>query len=164
MSAFAVAIMLAAYFPYVSISAPAIAGLAIMLVFIETGFSYAMGSFLISAVLSFIFCEKEAATLFALVFGIYPILKSFFEKIKNRVLEYVVKLLYLNISAAGAYFITVFVFGIPFDETGIKWIVYAFVAFYNVFFVLYDICLSKITLFYLNKYHQRFVRLFGRLK
>ena len=164
MSAFAVAIMFAAYFPYVSISAPAIAGLAIMLVFIETGFSYAMGSFLISAVLSFIFCEIEAATLFALVFGIYPILKSFFEKIKNRVLEYVVKLLYPNISAAGAYFITVFVFGIPFDETGIKWVVYAFVAFYNVFFVLYDICLSKITLFYLNKYHKRFVRLFGRLK
>ena len=91
MTALSVVIMLAAYFPYLTFALPALAGAVFCVVMIEIGTKWAFGGFVTAAILSVLFCEKESSMMFTCFFGFYPILKSYYEKIRSRAVEYIVK-------------------------------------------------------------------------
>ena len=92
-SALAVVFMLLGYFPYFTYAAPAMAGLCMMIPVMEIGLSWAWGTYFVSSVLTLLFCEREAAILFVLFLGYYPILKALIERTRSLVLEWVFKVL-----------------------------------------------------------------------
>ena len=166
MAALAAVIMLAAYFPYLTIAVPAIAGLAVMLAFYEVGAPYALAAYLVSAALAVLFCEKESATLYVCLFGYYPVLKAFIEKIRFRAVEWAAKLALLNAAAVLSYYAAAFVFGIPAEGFGVlgKYGAIIILLMCSVAFVIYDFCLSALASEYQRKYRGRILKAFGFLK
>ena len=109
MVALASVLMLTSYFPYLTISIPAIAGLFIMVLVIETNYKMSFLAYLASAVIVFLVAEPEAKMLYVLFFGYYPILKGFIEKKLNGVYAWIVKYVVFNIAVISAYFVVYYV-------------------------------------------------------
>jgi len=109
-----------------------------------------------------LFCEKEAATLFVGFFGYYPILKGIFEQYLKGFPEKLIKQLTFNAAAVISYLVIVYVFGIPFQESGEtgKWFAVALLAAGNVVFYIYDIGLSRAIGAYIYKLHPKIQRIF----
>ena len=77
---------------------PAIAGVLLIVAVIEIGAKWAWMIYAAVAVLSLLFAaDKEAALLFVLFFGYYPVLKSFLERISNKVLSWISKFAVFNV-------------------------------------------------------------------
>ena len=78
---------------------PAIAGVLLIVAVIEIGAKWAWMIYAAVAVLSLLFAaDKEAALLFVLFFGYYPVLKSFLERISNKVLSWISKFAVFNVA------------------------------------------------------------------
>lgn len=76
----------------------AVAGLAVAVAVSAAGYTSAVLCYVVSGLLSLILIPaKHVAVLYVCLFGIYPLLKSLFEKLKWRVLEYVLKLAFFNL-------------------------------------------------------------------
>lgn len=163
-SALAAVFMLISYFPYLTYAVPAVSGLFIMAILIETGFGYAFGGYVVSSVLIFLLAEKESAVLYICLFGFYPIVKALLEKINKPVFEWVLKIIIFNVCAVVSYYIVSFVLGISFDDlnTLFKYGIYIFWALCNIAFVLYDIAISRISAFYIGKFHFRIQKIFKK--
>lgn len=133
---------------------PAIAGVIGVIIVIEIGVKWAFAAYFVSAVLTFILGINEAGILFALFFGYYPIVKSLIEKIRVRAIEYIVKFTLFNAAMIASYAILIAVFSLAalgFDKMLFAWIT---LAIGNVFFILYDICISRIAALYCVKYRK----------
>ncbi|MEE1025644.1 MAG: hypothetical protein U0L55_01370 [Acutalibacteraceae bacterium] len=154
-AALATVIMIAAYFPYVTYAVPCVASLIIMAVVIELGNKYAFLTYLVSVLPVFLFCEVESKLLYICFLGFYPVLKAIFEKIKIRVLEYIFKFASFNLAIAVVYLFSTFLLGIPFDDMGElgKYGGIILIALANITFLLYDICISKMSIFYMIRIH-----------
>ena len=157
MAALAVVITLAAYFPYLTYALPAMAGLCVMAVLIETDYKWALLTYISSAIICFFIAESEAKLLYICFFGYYPILKSGIEKLKKAFPEWIIKLIFFNIAILAVYFLLSGLFSISVDDFGIlgEYGAYIFLAMANVVFVLYDICISRMAMFYLYKLHPK---------
>ncbi|MBR4073776.1 MAG: hypothetical protein IKK24_07520 [Clostridia bacterium] len=162
MSALAVVIVLAAYFPYLTYALPAMAGLCIMVVLIEINAKWAFLTYLSSAIISFFIAESEAKLLFICIFGYYPILKALIEKLRNSVFEWVIKLIYFNATIILVYFLLSGLFAVSTEDFGIlgQYGAYIFLGAANLVFVLYDICVSRMAMFYLYKLQPKISRVF----
>ncbi|MBQ2746542.1 MAG: hypothetical protein IJF35_02355 [Clostridia bacterium] len=155
MSALAVSIMLLAYFPYFTYAVPAVAGLAGLVVLIEIGGKWPLFTYIVTAVLSLIFAEPEAKFMYVLLFGYYPVLKAYIERIGSRICQYLIKFAVFNAAIFAVYFITVKILGMPLDDFGSfgKWGLVAFLVLANITFYLYDIVLVRVANVYLQKVH-----------
>lgn len=161
-AALATALMLVSYFPYFTYAVPAVCGLFMMIPLIEAGAAWALGSYAVSAVLSLILAEPESALLYIFLFGYYPIFKAFAERLHNAVLEWIIKLFVFNFAAAAALFIFVKVFsGLGISETfsDFKYGAVAFIVLCEIAFVLYDIAISRISVFYMVRLHPKIKKL-----
>ncbi len=149
-SALAVVVMMAGYFPYLTYAIPAVAGMLMIVPLIECGAVWAFGSYAAAAIIVMLLGETETKILFVLILGYYPILKSVIERLKSRVVERILKLLIFNVAAVSSYFITSIVFGISFDDFATlgKYGAYIFLAVCNVVFVIYDIGISRVGAYY----------------
>lgn len=155
MAALSCVLMLVSYFPYLTYAVPAVAGLCVMAVLIEAGALYAFLCYVSASVLSFLIAEKEAAFMFICLFGFYPIVKAFIERIRKSVPEWIIKILLFNACAVVSYYAVTLILGVPAEEFAFigKYGIYIFLALCNVAFVLYDIALSKTAVFYMQKIH-----------
>ncbi|MDO4420020.1 MAG: hypothetical protein Q4B92_06615, partial [Ruminococcus sp.] len=82
---------------------PAFAGIVLTAIVIEFGIPWAIGVYVGVSVLSFLLVsDKEAALYYTLILGIYPVLKSIFERIKVKWLSFMLKLVYFNVMAVAA--------------------------------------------------------------
>lgn len=162
MAALACAMLLAGYFPYLTYAIPAVSGLFVMVVFLEAGAAYAVGAYISSAVISFLLAEKEVAVLYILIFGYYPVLKAYIEKLNKPVFRWALKLAVFNAAAVCAYYITSFILGITYDDFGMfgKYGALIFLAICNGVFVLYDIAVSRMAAFYFARLHGKIKRVF----
>ena len=151
MAALAVVLMLAAYFPYLTYAIPAFAGLCIMVVLLETGAKWAISAYITSAVLTLLFCEPEAMLMYVFLFGYYPILKAFIEKINKPLLEWPIKMIFFNVVVILVYSFIAQLFGVNMSDTNDfgKYTVYIVLAVANVVFVIYDITVAKMATFYI---------------
>ena len=161
MTALSVVIMLAAYFPYLTFALPALAGAVFCAVKIEIDSKWAFGSFVAAAILTVLLCEKESAMMFVSFFGFYPILKSYYEKIPSKVIEYIVKFATFTACVVFAYFVIIKLFGIPMEGMGDfgKYTPLILLAGGEVMFFVYDLALTQVITVYMNGMHKRVAKL-----
>lgn len=127
--------------PIATVVLPAIAGCLLIPVVAELGVAWGFGAFAACGLLSFLLVpDREAALLYLLFFGYYPVVFALLEKLPNRVLRYGVKLALFNCAVFADTAITVFVLGIPWEN--IEWLGNAtpivLLLLAELVFVLYD--------------------------
>ena len=156
MAALATVLMLIGYFPYLTYAVPCIASLAIMAVVIELNKKAAFLTYLASLLPIFLFCEIESKLLYICLVGFYPILKALFEKLPSRTLEYLLKIVTLNVAVFLIYIASTFVLGISFDDMGElgKYGSVILIIAANVAFLAYDFCLTTMAQFYIIRIHK----------
>ncbi len=148
--------MLLSYFQYLTYAIPAVCGLFMMLPLIEVGALWACSSFAVSAVLSLLLAEPQAACLYVFFFGFYPIFKALIERINNVFLEWIIKIAFLNgIAAVIAFFFSKLFFGESFTELLNTYGYYAIpvILLLQFVFAAYDIGISRVSVFYVTKIH-----------
>ncbi len=165
-SALAIVIMLTTYIsPLLVYTAPPFAGLLLLIIVNELGYKWSIGTFLSISILSvFIIADKESAVFFAMFFGYYPILATFFNKrVSNRFLNYIIKFFVFNISCLAAVFCCSFFFGISYSDVLNEGLVYiiAFILLLNIFFIIYDMLIIRLQLLYVLKLKKTIKKLFN---
>lgn len=104
----------------------------------KTGVKYSLAAYFAVSLLSFfILPQKLYAVGFAAFLGLYPFVKLWCEKQKNRKLEWILKILCANIIFAVIYFAATALFSITENAP-----VYILLLMFNAFFVIYDIVFS----------------------
>ena len=166
MSALAVVIMLVSYFPYLTYAIPAVAGLCVMVVLIETDYKWALFTYIVSSVLVFLFAELESKFMYVFFFGFYPILKALIEKINKQIVEWVIKIAAFNASVLTVYGVFSKIFALSLDDFGDfkKYGVIILLSVANIVFVVYDIAVSRMSALYIHMLHPKINRLFKRGK
>ena len=96
--------------------------------------------------------DKEAALIFVMFFGHYPLLRIFISKIKTKILRITVKFAVFNICVLVFFYLTVFVMGLTATLEEINdWgryggLIMLFIV--NLFFAAYDFNINSFMLFY----------------
>ncbi len=168
-AALSVVVLLLTVFDTLSISVAAMAGVIIMVCVIELSRGWAFGVWAATSIIGFLVVpNKEGILLYIAFFGYYPILKGIIEdKIKNRVLEYAVKLIIYNAAVFATEYVVFKVMNIPLTEfLDVKdgtWLAQhimpvLFVAFNLVFFML-DYFYTIFATAYLNRWQKKFRKL-----
>ena len=137
---------------------PAIAGVLLIVAVIEIGAKWAWMIYAAVAVLSLLFAaDKEAARLFVLFFGYYPALKSFLERISNKVLSWISKFAVFNVAVVACFFLAVNFLQLPEDSFTVFgfYLPWVFLILGNAVFLIYDIALSGLVATYVEKLHHR---------
>lgn len=158
-AALSVVIMLASYLGVTTYAVPAIAGSLLVIIYLEFGVKSAFTVYIMVSVLSFLICEKEAALCYILFFGYYPFLKGFIEKIKNKIIQWILKIVLFTVAFALEMCFAVWFLGIPISEMNMGYGTIGLVAFclaLEVMFVVYDIALTKVITLYLFRYRDNF--------
>lgn len=163
----ALVLMLLTYInPFLTYTCPPFAGVLLIIIMLEVGYGWAFGTYTaISLLALFLLSDKEAAVMFILFFGYYPMLRALFEKkIKFKTLRYVLELIIYNICIAASVLICIYVFAINYDDFGelgkIGFI--AVIIMMNVIFILYDFLLSKLVLAYHLSWQKKLHRIFQK--
>jgi hypothetical protein len=150
-------IMLGAVFPYISLALAAAAGVLLVTAVFEIG---AGGSLLIYAAVGvtamLLAPSKDAAIFYIFFFGHYPVIKSQIERLKSKILQWVVKLLLLNACAVAAYYAFILLFGLP--GAVAKYGLLVIAVFLNIVFVVYDIAVSRLIVTYVYRIRKRFTK------
>ena len=128
------------------IGVTAVAGLVVAVAVSSAGYLCGALTYLVAGILSLLLAPaKHVAVFFLLLFGLYPLLKIRFEKIKHRVLEYVLKLCFFNVMFLALLFIS---YGTLFQGNWVEtvWsIPYPVIALAgSAIFLLYDLAFTKV--------------------
>lgn len=146
-------LLLGSVITVLDLSTAAIASFIIIFCMIELGGYYPYLVWLTVSFISLLMLpDKFGALVFALFSGIYPILKSYLERLP-RVLCWMLKLVCFNIVLTLIITLSRFVLGIPAEEIDFSVMVYGLC---NITFVLYDIASTRIISLYLFKLRKRF--------
>ncbi|MBQ8180739.1 MAG: hypothetical protein IJ010_02025 [Ruminococcus sp.] len=122
---------------------PMIAGVLMMIIAIEVSRSWALLTYISVSLLSLLITfDKEAALLFIMFFGHYPILRMYLGKIRFRFLRRAVKFIIFNVCIIAYFLVTVYIFGLDqmLDEMGDfgKYGGFILLAAADIIFVMYD--------------------------
>ena len=138
--------MITSIVPIGTYAFPCFAGIFISAIVIEYGSKWAIGVFISVSVLSaFLAGDKEAVLYFIMLFGYYPIIKGLIErKIKNKAVQYILKLAVFNAAAVLSFYAGMFLLSIKPEEYTIfgMYIPLLFLAIGNLFFILYDFAVT----------------------
>ncbi len=150
---------LAALIPVATLTLPALAGLLLVIPVIEMGIRWALPVFAVTAILSYLFVpDKQAALVYSIFLGYYPIVKALLERLKNKALQWVIKFAVCNAALVPAYFLAVYALGIPKESMTVfgvymPWVLWLFA---NGVFALYDIAITGVVVFYIKRLHRQF--------
>ena len=152
MAALACVFMLTSYFPYLTYAIPALSGLFIMVNVIEYGCKWGFIAYLSQAFRVFFLSETESKLMYVFFFFFYPIIKALTEKMRKPILEWVIKFAVFNCAVLAVYLLFSKVFMIEMEDFGPlgRYGAYILLAFGNIVFVLYDIAVSRMAMFYLS--------------
>ena len=102
-----------------------------------------------------IFAENESRFIYLLFFGHYPILKAIFDGRFKGVILWTLKIVTFNLCVVAIYYITTALIGFSLEEFSVfgKYGVAIIVLLLNAVFVVYDIALSRMAFFYINRFH-----------
>ena len=153
-----VLMFLTSLIPFGTYAFPAMAGILLILLVFNLGYGYAVAVFGITAVLSFVLLtDKEAALYYTIFLGYYPILKGVIERIRSKAIQYVIKITLFNMCVIAAFYIGLLLLSVP-KESFVLFGVYlpwVFLILGNLFFVVYDLCITRLVTLYLIKWHNR---------
>ena len=153
---------LAGIMPALYLLLPMAAGMLMMIIAEEVSISWAWLTYISVSLLSmFVTADKEAALIFIILFGHYPILRIYLHKIKFRWIRFILKLLIFNICAVSYFYVTVFIFGMrqmleDMNDFG-RYGALILLVIGNFIFVLYDFNLG-------SSYHLYLKRLLPKLR
>lgn len=154
-----VLMFLTSVIPFGTYAFPTFAGILLVLIVINLGYAYAVAVYAATAIISFLLVtDKEAALYYTLFLGFYPIVKSLIERIQLKLIQYLIKFALFNVCMIAAFFIGMFVLSIPkesFNLFGV-YLPWVFLLIGNVFFLIYDLCVTRLVTIYLLKWHNRF--------
>ena len=139
---------LTALLPMATFALPALAGLLMIMIVIE------MSVFFVP--------DKQAALLYVIFFGYYPILKALIERLKNKIVQWVLKYAVFNAAIVSAYFIAIYLLSIPADSLSLFGVSLPWVFWIagNVIFFIYDIAITGVVAFYIKQLHKVFRKWF----
>ncbi|MGN0615623.1 hypothetical protein [Ruminococcus flavefaciens] len=158
-----VTMFLAGVLPALYLLLPGIAGILLMIIAVEVNTAWAFLTYIAVSLLSlFITFDKEAALIFIMLFGHYPILRFYIQKIPLRLIRLVIKLFIYNVCIIGYFYVTVYILGLDdlleeFDDFG-KYGAYILLGITNLIFLVYDIDLD----FMHNLYKKRIMPKFRK--
>lgn len=95
---------------------------------------------------------------YLLVFGIYPLIKAYIERLP-RWSWIIVKLIYINAVVWGMFCISEFLLGIPFFEDDSKLLIVITYVLTNIAFLAYDLFITVMVRFYFVKLRPRIQKL-----
>ena len=139
------------------------AGFGGIMIVIEMGARWAWPTFAVVAILSVFFVpDKQAALLYVIFFGYYPILKALIERLKNKIVQWVLKYAVFNAAIVSAYFIAIYLLNIPADSLSLFGVSLPWVFWIagNVIFFIYDIAITGVVAFYIKQLHKVFRKWF----
>lgn len=149
--------------PFLTYALPAVAGVLIVFMVIETDKKWAFGVYCTVAILAMLLvADKEVAVMYLAFFGYYPILKAVIESKIPVVLGWILKVASFIATMVAAYLLMINLMGVTIDEIeefGMA-AVPLLLGMGTVAFVMYDITLSKLIILYLNKFRKLFRRYF----
>ena len=152
----AATMMLGTVIDVLDLSVCAIASLLVVFIYLEIG-SYFPWLVWICTSLSILLMNPGSLVWaeYLLVFGIYPLMKAYIERLP-RWSWLIVKILYINAIVWSLFFICEGLLGLPFfDEDSLVMKVALYVLI-NVAFVVYDFFITVMVRFYLQKLRPRF--------
>lgn len=151
--------------PFATYAIPALAGILMIAVVVETNAKWALLVYIAVSLLSiFITPDREAAMMFIAFFGHYPIVKLYLERVRPRALEYLLKLACFNVCIVAAYAVIVFIFKVPdiMTEMGAfgKYSALVLLGLGNVVFLVYDFATTRLIGAYINWFRPKILRRF----
>lgn len=154
----AVVMFLTGVVPTATVALPAVAGCFLIPVVAELGRGWGMGVYAVCCVLSFLLApDREAAFIYILFFGYYPVLLALLGRIRNKALRWAAKLGVFNAAVLAETALAVWVLGIPWENVDLLGRATPAVLLLaaNVMFVLYDRVLEGLIALYFQKLHSR---------
>ena len=137
----------------------ALLSLAMVFVFLEIGSPYTWLVYGCTTLLGFVFYSGSLVWLtYGLVFGAYPILKAYIEKLP-RGLWLALKLVYFNAVLIALVYLCELILGIPLVAVDSAIVKGAFYILFNVAFVLYDVCINAAVRIYYARLRPRIASL-----
>ena len=136
-------------FPLLYLVLPMISGVLLLIVVMEVSLQWAWVTYIAVGLLSlFVTYDKEAALIFILFFGSYPIFRNYLNRIKSGSVRTVIKLLLFNISMIIYFYLNIYLLGATelleeFQEYG-KHAGKVILILLNPFFLMYDISLDNL--------------------
>lgn len=143
----------------VDMALAALASFLVVIILIEVGSPFPWLVWITTSLSTFLLFPGSTVWLMYFVFGVFPILKYYIEKLK-RPFWFPLKLLYVNACIVGLIYALDFIFGTPFFLTDMLIVKIALYAVLNVAFFAYDRLLTLLIRIYLEKYRHRFRHLF----
>lgn len=149
-----VLMLLTSIIPFGTYAFPAFAGIFLICIVIELGYGWAFLVYFVTAVMSMLLvADKEAALMYALFLGYYPIIKGLIEKTKHKVVQFVLKLSIFNLCMVAVFYVSIFVLAVPKDSFNLfgVYLPWIFLILGNFVFIIYDYCVSRIVTIYINR-------------
>lgn len=144
--------------PVATYAFPCFSGILLSAIVIEFGEKWAVGAYVTVSVLSiFLAGDKEAVAYFVAFFGFYPIAKSAIERLKSKAVQYIIKYAVFTVCMVSAFSVCKFVLAIPDEEFTVFgfYVPWAFLAIAEVFFIVYDRCVTILLVRYINTIRNR---------
>jgi len=116
---------------------------------LKGGAAVYIGALLLSLLIS---ADKTPSILYGLFFGYYPLLKSFAERRRSRVVEWVVKLAVMNAALTA---IVLLFRGLVFDIQSLTDSLLVVYIAANVVFVIFDLGVTRVVGFYVSNIRKR---------
>lgn len=158
--------LLASMLPFFEYAVPAAAGILVLFIQAEIKKPWAAGVYIATSLLGvFVVPNKEAVGMYIALFGLYPILKSFFDK-PPKWLSYVLKIIFFIADVVGVYYIMINLLFISSaqelmeDMTKITLPILLLCGL--IAFIFYDRALMLLERSYKLKYHKTVMKLFKR--
>ena len=156
-----VTMFLAGVIPALYLVLPMVAGVLMMIIAEEVSKGWAWLTYISVGLLSlFVTFDKEAALIFIMLFGHYPIVRMYLGRIPLRALRAAVKLIVFNACVLAYFYITVYIFGLDqmLDEMGDfgRYGGYIMLVLVNIVFWLYDLNLDSVHSIYKKRLAPKF--------
>ncbi len=159
-----VVMLLASAIPTLEYAIPAFAGFMVLFILVELDVGWAAGVYAATSLLGiFIVPNKEAVGMYVAIFGLYPIVKFFVDRLSKAV-GYIIKSVFFLIMSVGVYYIMIKVFGIAAEllEDMNKFTLPLLLVLGLAAFLVYDRAMSLIAVKYKHRFHKYVVRMFKR--
>lgn len=155
-----VCMFLTGIIPVATFSIPAFCGVLLLVIYIEMGMKQSLLVYLAVCILSLALSpDREAAALYILFFGYYPMVKDKLENKFSKVLALIIKLCILFASGGIFVLCSLFLFGLQEVSWSIWLIVGGCVSVVVVFFI-YDLAVKLVGQMYLEKIRRVYLKKF----
>ncbi len=164
--ALSTAIMLtSSVLPYFTYAIPGVAALLVLFMQVECNPKWALGVYVgTSIICALVVPYKEAVGIYIAVLGYYPLVKTFFDKPKNKYVSLLIKSVFFTAVIIATYCVMMFVFGISTEllEEGEKFFIPILVVLGLAAFLLYDRAMTMLEITYYRKWQRTVRKLFRR--